>query len=116
MGKSEKFAISCLLCFQMLFLSIAGASTSVSDEVHLALAHQTAIDHHHHDELSAHFDHDDVADSHVHVLEHLQPMVLIAVRIGVTHTSNQDRLSGLVSATPPDVYLSGLLRPPQPLL
>jgi hypothetical protein len=104
------------LCLQVLFVSVAGAGVAAHGDLHVATAHQLALDHHHHDDFSSHFDHDDGAGAHVHVVDSFQSFGLVQ-----ENTSNLKLFGGhkqpvLLIARPPEIFIEGLLRPPQMLL
>jgi len=105
-----------LLCIQLLFVSVAGANLSVYDNFHLATAHQLALDHHHHDDLSTRFDHDDGAGTHVHLADSFQPVGLLPETPSKLKPSGANRRLSLSINPPLDIFLAGLLRPPQALL
>jgi len=116
MARMKRALALWFLCSQMLFGSVAGPSAAAYDDLHVATAHQLALDHHHHDEFSSHFDHDDGASSHTHVVDSFQSFGLIE------EDSSDFRIFGgqtqptLAIARPPTIFLEGLLRPPQTLL
>ena len=116
MVRIKRMASLLFLCSQILFASGVASNVAANDELHVSIAHQVAIDHHHHDEFSPHFDHDDVAGSHTHVVDSSQSFGLIqegSSDFGVI--GGQTRLT-LAIARPPAIFLEGLLRPPQTLL
>jgi hypothetical protein len=104
------------LCSQMLFGAAAGANAATYDDLHVATAHQLALDHHHHDDFSSHFDHDDGTGTHVHVIDSLQPFGLIQENLSVLRLIGDQKQPTLLIARPPDIFLEGPLRPPQTLL
>ena len=116
MHRIKRYLALYFLCSQVLFVSVAGANAATYDDLHAATAHQLALDHHHHDEFSSHFDHDDGAEAHTHVVDSFQSF-------GLIHEGSSDfgMFSGqtqptLAIARPPAIFLEGLLRPPQTLL
>lgn len=95
---------------------MVGAGAAVSDDLHIATAHQLALDHHHHDDFSSHFDHDDGVAAHVHVVDTYQSF-------GLVQEDSQDwnflvsrKQPSSMVVRPPDVFLEGFLRPPQLIL
>ena len=116
MLQAKKLLALLFLCSQVLFVSVAGAGVAAHDDLHVATAHQLALDHHHHDDFSSHFDHDDGAGAHVHVNDTFQPVGLIqedTVDLNPFGSQTQHVLSFV---RPPDIFLEGPLRPPQLLL
>lgn len=104
------------LCSQVLFASIAGAGATAHDDLHVATVHQLAVDHHHHDDFSSHFDHDDGSGAHVHVVDSFQSFGLAHEQPSAWNLVGSQKQPGLSIAKPPVVFLEGLLRPPQMLL
>ena len=97
-------------------MSVTGASAAAYDDLHVAAAHQVALDHHHHDDFSSHFDHDDGAGSHTHVVDSFQSFGLVQEGSSGFRIFGGQAQPALVMARPPDIFLEGLLRPPQTLL
>jgi hypothetical protein len=104
------------LCAQVLFVSVVGIGVAAQDDLHVATAHQLALDHHHHDDFSSHFDHDDGAGAHVHVVDSFQPFGLIQENTADLKPFGSQTRQFLSLVCPPDIFLEGLLRPPQLLL
>ncbi|MGA0038045.1 MAG: hypothetical protein ACO3TI_07215 [Aquiluna sp.] len=116
MHRIKRYLALYFLCSQVLFVSVAGANATTYDDLHVATAHQLALDHHHHDEFSSHFDHDDGVGSHTHVVDNSQSYGLVeegSNNFGVFGGQTQPTL---VIARPPAIFLEGLLRPPQTLI
>ena len=116
MLRSNRNLVIWLLCLQVLFGSIAGTGISTQDDLHVATAHQAAVDHHHHNDFSSHFDHDDGPGTHVHAVDSFQSVGLIqddAARLRLVGSQGKPVV---LSSRPPDIFLEGLLRPPQILL
>ncbi len=101
---------------QMLVVSVAGARMAVNDDFHVAQDHQLAQEHHHHDAFSIHFDHDDYSGSHVHAADSFQPAALFADDALALRPLGSNQRFRAGSSPPPDIFLDGLLRPPQTLL
>ena len=104
------------LCSQVLFVSVAGAGVAAYDDLHVATAHQLALDHHHHDDFSSHFDHDDGAGTHAHTVDSFQSFGLVQENRSDLKPFGGQKQPVLLIARPPDIVLEGLLRPPQMLL
>ncbi|MEN9794428.1 MAG: hypothetical protein RJA17_968 [Pseudomonadota bacterium] len=104
------------LCSQVIFVSVAGAGVAAHDDLHVATAHQLALDHHHHDDFSSHFDHDDGAGAHVHAVDSFQSFGLVQENTSGLQPFGGQKQLALLSARPSDIFLEGLLRPPQLLL
>ncbi len=116
MARMKRALALWFLCSQMLFGSAAGANAAAYDDLHVATAHQLALDHHHHDEFSSHFDHDNGADSHTHVVDSFQSFGLIQEGSSDFRVISGQTQPTLAIARPPAIFLEGLLRPPQTLL
>ena len=112
----QRFIAVWFLCSQVLFVSIAGAGVAAHDDLHVATAHQLALDHHHHDEFSSHFDHDDEAGAHVHAVDTFQSFGLVQENRSDLKLLCGQKQPTLLIAHPPEIFLEGLLRPPQTLL
>ncbi|MGA0004679.1 MAG: hypothetical protein ACO3GJ_06790 [Burkholderiaceae bacterium] len=104
------------LCSQVLLVSVTGVSAAAYDDLHVATAHQLALDHHHHDEFSSHFDRDDGAGSHTHVVDSFQSYGMVEEGSGDFGIFGGQTQPNLAIARPPAIFLEGLLRPPQTLL
>jgi hypothetical protein len=101
------------LCWQIFFVSVTGAAVATHDDLHVATAHQLALDHHHHGDFSLHFDHDDGAGTHVHAVDSFQSFGLAQEHSSDWSLFGSQRQPALFLARPPDIVLEGLLRPPQ---
>jgi len=82
----------------------------------VATAHQLALDHHHHDDFSAHFDHEDGAGTHVHVVDTFQSFGMVQENTSNLKPFGSQTQQALSLVCPPYIFLEGLLRPPQLLL
>jgi hypothetical protein len=116
MARIKRYFALWFLCSQVLLVSVTGASAAAYDDLHLATAHQLALDHHHHDEFSSHFDHDDGVGSHTHVVDSFQSFGLIQEGSSDFRVIGGQKQPSLAIARPPAIFLEGLLRPPQTLL
>ena len=116
MSRFKRLIALWFLCSQVLFVSVAGASVAAQDDLHVATAHQLALDHHHHDDFSAHFDHEDGAGTHVHVVDTFQSFGMIQENTADLKPFGRQTEQVLSLVCPPDIFLEGLLRPPQLLL
>ena len=104
------------LCLQVFFVSVTGLGMAASDDLHIATAHQLALDHHHHDDFSSHFDHDDGVGAHVHVVDSYQSFGLIQESSNDLNFLGSRKQPRSMVVRPPDVFLEGFLRPPQMIL
>lgn len=116
MSQAKKLLVLLFLCSQMLFASVAGAGVAARDDLHVATAHQLALHHHHHDDFSAHFDHEDGAGGHVHVVDTFQSFGMVQENTADLKPFGRQTEQVLSLVCPPDIFLEGLLRPPQSLL
>ncbi len=116
MARMKRALALWFLCSQMLFGSAAGANAAAYDDLHVATAHQLALDHHHHDDFSSHFGYDDGTGVHVHVIDSFQPFGLIQENSSVLRLIGDQKQPTLLIARPRDIFLEGPLRPPQTLL
>jgi hypothetical protein len=116
MARLKRLFALWFLCSQVLLVSVMGASAAAYDDLHVATAHQLALDHHHHGEFSSHFDHDDGADTHVHAVDSFQSFGLIQEGSSDFGIFGGQTQTTLAIARPPTIFLEGLLRPPQTLL
>ena len=116
MSQAKKILALLFLCSQMLFASVAGAGVAARDDLHVATAHQLALDHHHHDDFSSHFDHDDGAGVHVHAVDSFQSFGMVQENTSNLKLFGSQTQQVLSFVCPPDIFLEGPLRPPQLLL
>lgn len=116
MVRSKQLVILWMLCLQMLFGSVAATGLSVHDDLHVATVHQLALDHHHHDNFSSHFDHDDGAGTHAHAVDSFQSFGLIQETTSDLKPVGGQKQPVLLMVRPPDIFLEGLLRPPKTTL
>ena len=116
MSQVKKLLARLFLCSQILFVSVAGAGLAAHDDLHVATAHQVALDHHHHDDFSAHFDHDDGAGTHTHAIDSFQSVGMVQENTSNLKPFGSQTQQVLSLVRPPDIFLEGLLRPPQLLL
>jgi hypothetical protein len=116
MPQAKKLIALFLLCSQVLFVSVVGIGVAAHDDLHVATAHQLALDHHHHDDFSSHFDHDDGSGTHIHVADTFQPVGLIQEDTVDLSPFGRQTQHVLSFVRPPDIFLEGPLRPPQLLL
>jgi hypothetical protein len=116
MSSQKRLAATIFLCLQILFLSVAGAGISTSDDLHVATSHDLAVDHHHHDAFSLHFDHEDGNKPHVHATDSLQSIALAPLTLALIHFTKAEVKSRLSVDPPADIFPDGLLRPPQLIL
>ncbi len=101
----------------MLVVSISSSGVAAAyDQLHVATVHQVAIDHHHHDDFSSHVDQDDSTGAHIHVVDSFQPFGLIQENSSDVKLFGCQTQSNLLIARPPEIFLEGLLRPPQTIL
>ncbi len=114
MSRLKRLLCLWILCSQVLFISVTGSGVAATyDELHVATAHQLALDHHHHDDFSSHFDHDDGTGAHVHVTDSFQTFGVVHENISDLKLLGSQEQPALLIASPPDIFLEGLLRPPQ---
>ncbi len=113
MASFKKLLTIWFLCSQVLFVSFAGAGVAAYDDLHVATAHQAALDHHHHDDFSSHFEHDDGTGAHAHVVDSFQSFGLIQENASDLKLFGNQKQPTFLMARPPDIYLGGPLRPPQ---
>ena len=116
MIRLKRFLAFCLLYLQLLFVSVAGAVVATHDDLHVATVHQLALEHHHHDDFSSHFDHDDGSNSHVHAVDSFLSVGLVAQNPSAFDLLGGQKQPVLLISRPSDIFLEGLLRPPQILL
>lgn len=116
MSQAKKLLAFWFLCSQVLFVSVAGAGVAANDDLHVATAHQLALDHHHHDDFSSHVDHDDGSGTHVHVVDTFQSFGLVQENTADLKPFGSQTQQVLSLVCPSDIFLEGLLRPPQLLL
>jgi hypothetical protein len=77
MIRKTRAIFSLLLCLNICAISLYGNLINFADNLHLMTTHQAAIDHHHHDEISLHLDHDDVNMVHQHAVDYVQNIAVL---------------------------------------
>ncbi|MEY3952597.1 MAG: hypothetical protein RL320_1399 [Pseudomonadota bacterium] len=105
-----------LILLLVLFGSVTWVSASAHDELHVAMAHQLAQEQHHHDDFSSDFDHGDESVTHVHVTDTFQSFGMVQESTADLKPVGSQTQPVLSLVCPPDIFLEGLLRPPQLLL
>jgi hypothetical protein len=116
MSSPKSFVTVALVCLQMLFVSVAGAGISASNDLHVATSHEQVINHHHHDAFSSHSDHSDSSEVHHHTGDSLQSIALVPEMLDPIHITDSEARQRLSLDPPLDIFLDGLLRPPQMIL
>jgi len=82
------------------------------DQIHQVFSHDRALEHHHHQDHSVHFEIDNSELSHQHLQDNFHPSNL-SDRLQLLNTvlvARTIRYSN--SQMQPDIFLDGLLRPP----
>jgi hypothetical protein len=105
-----------LVCLQLVIGSAAGLGVSAHNTLHVATAHELMLDHHHHDDFAVHVGHDDAAGTHAHSGDSFQSVGLLDGEGAKLNGFASHKQPVLLIAQPPDIFLEGLLRPPQILL
>jgi len=102
-----------MLSCQLAFASVAGAFTSSLNDVHQSFLHSQDVEHHHHDAFSTHNNDKDGDTAHQHFTDSFQTIAIVpqVSKQAFKLEGERTRLATLLA--PPDVYLDGLLRPPQ---
>jgi hypothetical protein len=77
MIRKTRAIFSLLLCLNIFAISLYGNLINISDSYHVMTTHQAAIDHHHHDSISLHMDHDDVSMVHQHAVDYVQNIAVL---------------------------------------
>jgi hypothetical protein len=113
MKRLNSLFVALLLSCQLSFAAAYESFNVAANEVHQVFSHDHAIDHHHHDAFSAHFDHASVDPAHQHLHDNAQTSALLPVvdAFLVPPISNASLV--FYPNAPPFVFLDGLLRPPR---
>ena len=77
MIRKTRAIFSLLLCLNLFAVSLYGNLINFADNLHVMTTHQVAIDHHHHDSISLHMDHDDVNMVHQHEVDYVQNIAVL---------------------------------------
>jgi len=94
-------------------VSLWGVTSSFADSLHVITTHQKAIDHHHHDEFSLHFDHEDTSLSHQHNADGIQHIALLCKNNFLLTQAGISRLQIPLFESPTSAFLKVPFRPPQ---
>ena len=113
MIRKTRAIFSLLLCLNIFAVTLYGNLINFSDKLHVITAHQTAIDHHHHDSFSLHIDHDDVNMVHQHAVDYVQYIALLSddysstplLKVSRVHLPQLEQPASALTETP--------FRPPQ---
>lgn len=114
MKRLSSFVVALLLSCQLSFAAAFESFNVASNEVHQALSHEQAIDHHHHDAFLTHLDHSNADPAHQHVTDSFQASALLGSSGDLTVVMASCALSSAPPQEPLSVFLDGLLRPPRP--
>jgi hypothetical protein len=104
-----------LLSCQLGLSAVGGSMNDSVDQIHQVFSHDRALEHHHHQDHSAHFEIDTSELSHQHLQDNFHPsnltdrfQLLDAVLMARTIRYANSQMH-------PDIFLDGLLRPPRAL-
>ncbi|MDN3988874.1 hypothetical protein [Zwartia vadi] len=115
MKKLISFVLIVLLSCQLGLSAVGGAMNDSIDQIHQVFSHDRALEHHHHQDHSVHFEIDTSELSHQHLQDNFDPsnltdrfQLLDAVLVERTIRYANSQMH-------PDIFLDGLLRPPRAL-
>ena len=114
MQRLSSIVVALLLSCQLSFAAALESFQVASNEIHQALSHEQAIDHHHHDAWVTYLDHANADPSHQHSTDNFQTSALLDSGDDLTITMASCALSSFHLQESPSVFLDGLLRPPLP--
>ena len=104
---------SLFICINVVCFAWVGLQASVKTDIHIASSHQVLVDHHHHNLFEAHPDHEAGSGAHAHAADSVQTNALVSDKGQWVYAAAAITPLGLPPHLPPDVFLEGLLRPPQ---
>jgi hypothetical protein len=104
---------SLFICINVVCFAWVGLQASIKTDMHIASSHQVPIDHHHHNLFEAHPDHEAGSAAHAHAADSVQTNALVPDKGQWVYAAAAITPLGLHPHLPPDVFLEGLLRPPQ---
>ena len=104
---------SLFICINVVCVAWVGLQASVKNDMHIASSHQMAVDHHHHNLFEAHPDHEGNSAAHAHAADSVQTNALVSDKGQRVYAAAVITPLALPPHLPPDVFLEGLLRPPQ---
>lgn len=114
MKRLSSFALAFFLSCQLGFAAAYESFNVSANEIHQALSHEQAIDHHHYDAFVTYLDHSNTDPAHQHVTDNFQSSALLDSSDNLTIVMVACALSGVHPQAPPSVFLDCLLRPPRP--
>ena len=104
---------SLLLCLNIFAVSLYGNLINFAENLHVMTTHQVAIDHHHHDSISLHMDHDDVSMVHQHAGDYAQNIAVLCDLNLLTPTLKVSRVHLTRLEQPTSASIKTPFRPPQ---
>ncbi|MCM0035122.1 MAG: hypothetical protein NBV66_04970 [Burkholderiaceae bacterium] len=107
------FVVALLLSCQLSFVAAFESFSVAANEIHQVLSHNEAIDHHHHDAFTTHFDHETADSTHQHFTDSFQSPALLASRGLLSAFPTASPPTAFNPIEPPAVFIDGLLRPPR---
>lgn len=114
MKRLSSIVVALLLSCQLSFAAALESFQVASNEIHQALSHEQAIEHHHHDAFVTHLDHSNTDPAHQHATDNFQSSALLDSSGDLTIVMASCALSSFHLQKSPSVFLDGLLRPPRP--
>jgi hypothetical protein len=113
MIRNTRAIFSLLLCLNLFAMSSYGSVINIADSYHVMTTHQAAIDHHHHDSISLHMDHDDVSMVHQHAGDYAQNLAVLCdnnlsiplLKVSQVHLTRLEQ--------PTSAFIKTPFRPPQ---
>lgn len=113
MKRLSSFVVAVLLSCQLSFAAAYESFNTAANEVHQALSHEHAIDHHHHDAFVTHLDLSNIDSAHQHSTDSFQSSALLASIDLVTTPDTAVSKTVFNPHKLTTVFLDGLLRPPR---
>ena len=113
MSRMRLFVVALLLSCQLTLVAAFESFSVAANEIHQVLSHDEAIDHHHHDAFTTHFDHEATGSSHQHFTDTFQSPALLTSRGLLSAFPTASTPIAFNPLEPPAVFLDGWLRPPR---
>ena len=113
MIRKTRAIFSLLLCMNLFVMSFYGGVINIFDSYHVMTTHQAAIDHHHHDSISLHMDHDDVSMVHQHAGDYAQNIAVLCDLNLLTPNLKVSRVYLPRIEHPTSAFIKTPFRPPQ---
>lgn len=113
MGLTRRLTRFLFICLTTVCFAWLSSQATVKTDIHIISSHHVVVDHHHHNLFESHSNHDGSSSPHIHLADSLQTNALVSDKQQWAYALATVSPPGHKAQLPPDVFLEGLLRPPQ---